>query len=146
MENLWNIQSALQSAVQSYSPSWSLIVNTAAGCYSHGQALALNMVTPAHFCSMFWQRKKSECFKCFERFTMSVTRVFSLGEKFSNSSSASEINGSGCGYQLRWKLSESLWGGEEEMHQHAVSWYHYHLSLFPSKLPQDNLRLHSFFL
>lgn len=34
-----------------------LIVNTAAGCYSHGQALALNTVTPTCFSAMFWQRK-----------------------------------------------------------------------------------------
>ena len=59
-----------------------------------------------HSCTLLQHvltKKKSECCKYFERFTMSVTRVFNLGEKFNNSGSANEINGGGSGYQSRWK-------------------------------------------
>ena len=38
--------------------SVTVIVNTAAGCYFRRQSLLLNAVTPTHFCTMFWQRKK----------------------------------------------------------------------------------------
>ena len=51
-----------------------LIVNTAAGCYSRGQALVLNAYISTCLCTMFWQRKKCECPESFEseRFTIAA--------------------------------------------------------------------------
>ena len=69
-----------------------LIVNTAAGCYSHGQALGLNAVIPTHFCTMFWLGK-GECSESFksERFTMIVAQVVNCGEMFDNSNCANNM-------------------------------------------------------
>ena len=59
-----------------------LIVNTAAGCYSHGHALALNAVTPTCMLLLCFDKEKSKCFKSFEKCTISVAHVVNHGEMF----------------------------------------------------------------
>ena len=68
-----------------------LIVKTAAGCYSCGQALALNTIITTCLCAMFQQRKSS-CSKSVksERFTISVTRAINHGKKADDCSCANK--------------------------------------------------------
>ena len=68
-----------------------LIVKTAAGCYSCGQALALNTIITTCLCAMFRQRKSS-CSKSFksESFTISVTQAVNHGKNVDDCSCASK--------------------------------------------------------
>ena len=50
-----------------------LTVNTAAGCYSSGQALVLNALIPTYASAPGFNKEKSECSESFESFTMSFT-------------------------------------------------------------------------
>ena len=86
-------------------------MNTAAGCYSHRQALGLNTVVPTHFCAMF-QRRKSKCSESFEneRFTMVVARVVNRGKIFDDCGCANKwewvlVNGSRIGL-VGWRCEK----------------------------------------